>query len=254
MQTQRFDALDALRGFAMVWMTAFHFCFDLNHFGYLQQNFLTDPFWTTQRTLILSLFLFTAGMAQAIAVHQGQSWSRFWRRWSMVAASALLVSGGSYLMYPQTFIYFGVLHGIAVMLVVARLTAGWGTWLWALGLISIAMKYVAESGLLTGTSADFFNAPPLNWLGLVTRKPLTEDYVPLVPWLGVMWWGLASGNWVMQHRSHWLTLKRSLADKNRLPFQLLKPLEWLGRYSLSYYLLHQPAMIGVLIAFGYLRH
>jgi uncharacterized membrane protein len=40
------------------------------------------------------------------------------------------VSAGSYLVFPKSFIYFGVLHGIAVMLIVVRLTAGWGRWLW----------------------------------------------------------------------------------------------------------------------------
>jgi uncharacterized membrane protein len=35
----RADRLDALRGAAIVWMVGFHFCFDLNHFGWLQQDF-----------------------------------------------------------------------------------------------------------------------------------------------------------------------------------------------------------------------
>ena len=30
----RFARLDALRGIAIVWMAVFHFCFDLNHFGF----------------------------------------------------------------------------------------------------------------------------------------------------------------------------------------------------------------------------
>jgi uncharacterized membrane protein len=136
----RFDAVDALRGFAMVWMTAFHFCFDLNQFRYIQQNFYKDPVWTWQRTFILSLFLFCAGMGQAIAVAQGQTWLHFWRRWRLVAVCALLVTAGSWLMYPKSFIYFGVLHGMAVMLIIARLTARWGRWLWWLGAAFIAIK------------------------------------------------------------------------------------------------------------------
>ena len=72
--TRRYDAVDALRGLAVVWMTVFHFGFDLSHFGLWSQNFRLDPFWTTQRTVIVSLFLFCAGLEQAIAWHQGQSW------------------------------------------------------------------------------------------------------------------------------------------------------------------------------------
>jgi len=37
------------------------------------------------------------------------------------------------------------------------------------------------------------NAPALNWLGWISQKPITEDYAPLFPWLGVMWWGAAAG-------------------------------------------------------------
>jgi len=86
----RFDRLDALRGVAIVWMALFHLCFDLNHFGFWtpKQAFTADPFWTTQRTAIVSLFLFCAGMGQAIALEQGQSWARFWRRWAQIAACA----------------------------------------------------------------------------------------------------------------------------------------------------------------------
>ena len=55
--TKRLDGIDALRGAAIVWMTLFHFCFDLNHAGFIRQDFYSDPFWTWQRSAIVSLFL-----------------------------------------------------------------------------------------------------------------------------------------------------------------------------------------------------
>ncbi|MEO5658598.1 MAG: heparan-alpha-glucosaminide N-acetyltransferase [Polaromonas sp.] len=244
MSLRRFDSLDALRGLAIVWMTAYHLCFDLNHFGYLQQDFYTDPFWTWQRTAIVSLFLFTAGVSQAVAVFQGQSWPRFWRRWALVAGSALLVSAGSYAMYPKSFIYFGVLHGMAVMLLVVRLTAGWGRWLWLLGGAAIAIKVIAASAHSIWPELDFLNQNVFNWLGLISRKPITEDYVPIIPWLGVMWWGMASGSWTLRHRPHWLALQTGPASR---------AMAWLGRWSLSYYLLHQPVLMGLLMAVSALK-
>lgn len=233
--------MDALRGVAMVWMTVFHFCFDLSHFGFWPQDFRADPFWTLQRTCIVSLFLFCAGWGQAIALHQGQGWERFGRRWAQIAGCALLVTLGSAMMFPRSFIHFGVLHGMAVMLVVARCTAGWGRWLWLAGLVALALPPLARD-LLSGTwveAAPWFNGRMLNWLGLVSRKPFTEDYVPVLPWLGVMWWGLASGQWVLSRRVHWMQW--------RLP-AAARPLAALGRWSLSYYMLHQPVMIGLLMA------
>ena len=246
LSSSRFEVVDAVRGLAMVWMTVFHFCFDLNHFGYWKQDFYRDPFWTWQRTLIMSLFLFSAGVGQAVAVAQGQSWTRFWRRWVQVAGCALLVTLGSWLMYPQSFIYFGVLHGIALMLIIARLTAHWGAWLWLLGAVAIAIKFIAVYALDSGASVQFvdaLNGPMLNWLGLITRKPITEDYVPLLPWLGVMWWGVAAGSWLSGQGAGCLSLKLPVA---------FKPLARIGRWSLSYYVLHQPVMIGALMAIGWL--
>ena len=246
MKFQRLDSVDALRGLAMVWMTAFHFSFDLNYFGYIQQNFHGDPVWTVQRTVIVSVFLFCAGLGQSIAVAQGQSWPRFWRRWGQVGACALLVTLGSWWMFPQTFIYFGVLHGMALMLIVARFTASWGRWLWWLGGLAIASKFIAAAALNAWAGGQFsiyFNAPMLNWIGWITHLPVTEDYVPVFPWLGVMWWGVAAGSGLMRARPDWLC---------RAGAPGFKPLVVLGRWSLSYYMLHQPVMIGLLMALGWL--
>lgn len=242
--SRRFDVIDALRGLAMVWMTVFHFCFDLSHFGWWPQNFRADPFWTVQRTAIVSLFLFCAGLGQAIAVHQGLSWARFFRRWAQVVGGALLVTAGSYLMFPQSFIHFGVLHGMAVMLLIARLTAGWGPWLWPAGLVALVLPSLAHT-VLSGWAPEWaalFNGRWLNWLGLVTRKPFTEDYVPILPWLGVMWWGMAAGRLLLRAEPAWL--RAPLPGPGRA-------LALLGRWSLSYYLLHQPVMIGLLMAVGW---
>lgn len=235
MSSRRFDAIDALRGFALLWMTLFHFSFDLDQFGFIHEDLHNDTFWTTQRTLILSTFLLCAGAGQAIAVRQGQSWRRFWRRWVQIAACALLVTLGSWLMFPRSFIYFGVLHGMAVMLIVVRLTARWGNWLWPLGLLAVAAPSIAGHGWQGHAWPGFFDAPWMHWLGLVTRKPVTEDYVPVLPWLGVMWWGAAAGQWLFG--------KSALAAW--APGMATKGLAALGRWSLSYYMVHQPVLIAL---------
>ncbi len=231
----RLDAVDAWRGAAMLWMTVYHFSFDLNQARYIQQDFYADPVWTWQRTGILSLFLLCAGAGQSLALHNGQSWQHFGRRWLQIAGCAALVSLGSWLMFPGSFIYFGVLQGMAVMLLIARLTAGWRHWLWPLGLLAIAMKYIAAYALNAGAAGTFLpvlNGRWLNWLGFVNQLPVTEDYVPLVPWMGVMWWGMAGMQW-------WL--KRRVVSAGPAPRG--NPLAFLGRWSLTYYMLHQPVML-----------
>ncbi len=237
--TPRYAAVDMLRGLAMVWMTLFHFSFDLQHFGYLQANFYGDPFWTLQRTAIVSLFVFCAGLGQAIAVQQGQAWARFWKRWCRIAGCALLVSAGSYFMFPGSFIYFGILHGMALMLIVVRLLSAVGWLLWPLGAAALALPWLALQLHAAWPAAELLNGRALNWLGLISRKPITEDYAPLFPWAGVMCWGLACGQCVLSHQAAGLA-RWSAALSEVVP---LRGLGWLGRWSLSYYMLHQPVLI-----------
>ena len=92
---RRHDRLDALRGAAIVWMAAFHFGFDLNHFGFIQQNFYTDPLWTVQRTCIVSAVPVLRRPRPGGRAAPGQGWPRFWRRWAQVAGCAVLVTIGS---------------------------------------------------------------------------------------------------------------------------------------------------------------
>jgi uncharacterized membrane protein len=235
---RRYERLDALRGLAMAWMALFHFAFDLNHFGWLvpRHNFLTDTLWTVQRACIVSLFLFCAGLSMALALHVGQPWRKFWKRWAQIAGCALLVSIGSAWMFPKSWISFGVLHGMAVMLILARLAAPLKRGLWPLGALCIAAPLFIQH--------PFFDTRATQWVGLVTRKPVTEDFVPVLPWLGVMLFGLAAGQWLLRTRPALLAGAVTSA---------LRPLVLLGRWPLSFYMLHQPVLIGLLMAAQALR-
>jgi uncharacterized membrane protein len=95
-----------------------------------------------------------------------------------------------------------------------------------------------------GWIGTFFNDKSLNWLGLINAKPITEDYVPLVPWMGVMWWGVAATQW-------WLR-RRVPVTVPAIPLSL-RALAWLGTWSLSYYMLHQPMLLACLAFVQYLR-
>jgi hypothetical protein len=85
---------------------------------------------------------------------------QFWRRWAQVAGCAVLVSLGSAFMFPRSWIHFGVLHGIAVMLILARCwrrclrgpVAGWG-------------PARLGAGLAAMSSARVLQQPWLNWTG-----------------------------------------------------------------------------------------
>jgi uncharacterized membrane protein len=170
----RREALDVARGIAIVAMVIYHFCFDLSFNGWLVADFGEDWRWRGFRTVILGSFLFIAGVSLGLATARGQSGNRFWRRIAIVAVAALLVSAGSYLMFPDSFIWFGVLHAIALMSVLARALLPLGGWLVALGIAIIVAGVTLTSPV--------FDHRLLQWIGMMTFKPRTEDYVPLFPW------------------------------------------------------------------------
>ncbi len=244
-RTVRQPWLDSLRGIAVLWMTAYHFAFDLNHFGWIHQDFYRAPVWTIQRTCILSLFLLCAGLGQSLAVAQGQSWRQFWTRWVQIAGCALLVSVGSRFMFPNSWIYFGVLHGMAVMLLVCRLTAPWGRGLWLAGAVTLGVWLWVPTLHASWPPMSVFDAKSLSWLGLASVKPVTEDYVPVLPWMAVMWWGMALGQWGAARSA----LERLTAAAG----PALQLLARLGRWSLTWYMLHQPVLMGALMLLAALK-
>lgn len=225
----RLDLPDALRGLAVLLMLVFHSAYDLNHFDILQLDLLHSDFWPAFQKVIVTLFVGVAGVSLALANRNGLKWDRFWRREGLLLASAGLVSAGSYWLFPASWIFFGVLHfmALASVLAVPFLRLGWLNLLLG-GLALMLPWWVAE---------PFFNAAGLQWLGLGTEVSNTKDYTPLFPWFGVMllgiYWGSIFGHcrFCLQPLPRWWWVRGLL---------------WLGRHSLVVYLLHQPVLMALL--------
>jgi uncharacterized membrane protein len=225
----RLTAVDALRGAAVCAMIAYHFCFDLNWFGVLHADFNRDALWLSLRAIIVSSFMLLVGMSLVLARQAGISTTRYWRRIALIVACALLVTAGSYAAFPKTFIAFGILHCIAAVSLLA----------WPLTRHSFVALIAGMAIVAIGLQVrlPLFDTPWLNWIGLMTHKPATEDYVPIFPWLGVVLIGIWAGAW--------------LSGKG---FQPLQPvarfapawLTWLGRHSLLVYMVHQPVLLGIM--------
>ncbi len=214
-------------------MVVYHFSFDLNYFGVIHSDFNHDRFWLAFRDVIVTSFMILVGVSLAL-VQRGASTplylsAHFWRRIAVVVVCALLVSGASYVIFPATFISFGILHCIAVVSLLACPLAAYPRVAMLLGIVLVIIGNTLQLPL--------FDAPWLNWLGLMTHKPATEDYVPVLPWLGVVCIGIGVGTWLVAQ------LQTSAAPgRDRTP----QWLAWLGRHSLLVYMLHQPVLMGIL--------
>ena len=224
----RIPGIDALRGTAVCLMIVYHFAFDLRAYGITSSDFANDPFWLSFRALIVTSFMGLVGVSLVLAEHAGATPAHFWRRIAVIAACAMLVTLANWIAFPQTFIYFGILHAITVASVLVSP-------LMRRPLAALLMgAAVVAAGI--AWSNPWFDPRPRSWIGFVATKPATEDFVPLAPWAGVAAIGIAVGHRLVRHGF------RALAPLERAP----RWLRWLGRHSLLVYMAHQPILLGAL--------
>ena len=239
----RWLTLDILRGCAVILMIVYHFSFDLNYFGMIHQSFNYSVFWLDFRALIVTWFLVLVGISLQLATRTSSR--HYWLRLSRLVAAGLAVSAGSYLMFPQSYIFFGILHFIAAASLIGRLF----------------LRFYRVNLLLGGAMLVFgiiysnpvFDKPWLQWIGLMTYKPVTEDYVPLFPWLGVVFIGLFLGKFMLLKARKVVSVTES--EKHAPPvYGLLRVPAWMGQHALAIYLLHQPLLLGLFYLYERLRH
>lgn len=208
-------------------MATYHFSWDLEFFGYLAPGTSTQGFLRIYARLIASSFLFLAGFSLVLAHYPKIRFAPFLRRLGVIVAAAAVISVATYWFTPDSWIFFGILHAIAVSSMIGLAFVRVPPLL-TLGVAAIAIVLPA---LLRSPS---FDAPWFWFLGLSETMPRSNDYVPLLPWIGALLAGIAVARFMVD--------RQKLGVLDRLPAGP-RWLRWGGRHSLTVYLLHQPILI-----------
>jgi uncharacterized membrane protein len=232
--------IDYLRGIAIILMFIYHFFFDLNYYQFIQTDFYNNPWWIHFRTVIVSLFLWLVGISLFLSAQNGINCKRYFKRLLLLSIAAILVSLSSYVTFPNSYIFFGILHFIIVASLVGLLF----THFYRLNLIlGIAIIVIG-----TNYSNSIFNHDALQWFGLMPNKPATEDYAPFMPWFGVVLIGMFSAH-LFFVQQHFKKLSNHILSWTSPHTSQQKLICGMGRYSLLLYLLHQPVFMGILFVF-----
>jgi uncharacterized membrane protein len=230
----RIAAVDIARTLALAGMVVFHFSRDLEMFGLLPPGATLFGGWALFARLVAGSFLFLAGVSLWLAHGRRLRWGSFLRRLCVIAAAAALVTAATWAAMPQAFIFYGILHSIAVASVAGlaflRLPAALTL---AVAAAVFALPWLWQS--------PAFNAPWLVWTGLGTEVPRTLDFEPLFPWLAPFLAGLA-----LARLADRAGLRARLAALPANATRAARALAWPGRHSLAIYLIHQPVLIGLL--------
>ncbi len=226
----RLPGLDVLRGLAVVAMVIYHFAWDLRFFGLIATDIVQHPFWAGFARAIAGAFLLLSGVSLVLLTRDGFDQGRFLKRLGIVGGAALLITVATFFAMPQAYIFFGILHCIALSSILALpflrlpilITAVVAGGVFALPLV---FRHAA------------FDAPLLQWVGLGPTFPMTNDYVPLFPWFAPVLAGVVLGRLMLGSPPEWL---------KRAPQGAMTWTARAGRLSLPIYLLHQPVLMALI--------
>lgn len=228
----RIAAIDAARAVALAAMAIYHFTWDLEFFGYVQAGTAATGGWKIFARCIAGSFLLLAGIGLVLGHGAGMRWNAYLKRLGRVAVAAGLITLVTWFAMPDSFIFFGILHQIAFAGIIglAVLRLPWGaTALVAAAFIVLPLVYRDPA----------FAMPWLRWTGLAPFPPLSNDYVPVFPWTGIVLSGMALAQ--LGRARGWFEALRQSPLNARIPAWLA----WPGRHSLMVYLLHQPVLIAL---------
>ena len=231
--------LDITRGICVLAMVAYHFCWDLGYFGFIDLRLMTQGYGLFIAQLIGLSFITIAGISSRILSLSDSFKQKFLKRFFKLVFISAIISTATFMLNRNSFIFFGILHFLSVC-----------------SLISLILIYFKSSFHLfliflcaaaISISKITFNLPfMLSWLGFNEEIPITNDFYPIFPWITFYFFGFWSGKIIYE--------KISQKDYGfSIPINgtniLFKFFEYMGRKALTIYILHQPILFSLFFIF-----
>lgn len=229
----RFWEIDYCRGIAVFMMLLFHTAFDLAYFGIFPIEVRSGP-WKILAVCTASLFLLLVGIsltlsgARAMGTLDRKGFIlKYVRRGAWIMALGFLITIVTLIVVPGGPILFGILHLIGFSIVLAPLYLRYR---WA-NLCAGALLILAGWSIMGLTGPSW-----LIWLGIHPAGFASLDYTPVLPWFGVVLFGVFLG-----HSLYPGGERRFRVPAGGGPGQKLVTLA--GRHSLAIYFAHQPIIL-----------
>lgn len=246
-KTTRLHALDALRGLCLISMMAYHGLWNLVYlFGVDMSWYRELPGYIWQQSICWTFILLSGFCWQMGRKHL--------KRGLMVFGGGVLVSLATHIFMPASRITFGILTctGSCVLLMIPldkilrKIPAGLGA---AVSFLLFCLLKNVSSGQLGFEKLVICDLPDglyrdllTTYLGFPMPGFFSADYFPILPWSLLFVCGYFL--YTLLHRRG---LDRKLFARGEFPV-----LNFLGRHSLTVYLLHQPVIYGLCLAWDWM--
>ncbi|MGB3553181.1 MAG: heparan-alpha-glucosaminide N-acetyltransferase [Jannaschia sp.] len=237
--SSRIQAVDVARGVAIAGVVVFHLVWNLAFLGLTSPGLASHPFWLAFGLGLAGTFMLLVGVSLVLAARRGLDGRLFGRRLAILALAALAITVVTRLAFPDAFVYFGILHAIAVASLLGVPLLRLPTW----GVVLVGLTMIVLGNVL---SFPAFDTRWLAWIGFAAAPAPSNDFVPVFPWIGLTALGIALAR---------IGLARGWT--NALPAfdsPIGRVLAVLGRWSLPIYLLHQPLLLAILVPLSWVAN
>lgn len=219
-------------------MVAYHLLFDLEFLFGLPLRVTKSPLLLLART-VATLFILLLGVSAVIKFERIRSGGikrvlySFGKKALSISVYAMLITLVTYLIFPDSFIVFGILHFVALslFLIIPFLYLRSISWVFLWSLIFLGSKYFLQN---IKTTTNLFLP-----FGVTSYTFYSFDYFPLFPWFGIALIGtIIARTYFIPQRIYLQSLK--------VPNKIVSLVSLSGRHSLTIYLTHQPILFAVL--------
>lgn len=234
----RLAEVDVARAMALLMMIVYHLLFSIRYLGIAEIEVVTG-FWRWFAYATAALFVLIAGLSLTLSESAQRRRGatprevvvRIARRGVELIGWGLVITVVTRVALDQGMILFGILHLIGLGTLFAIPFLRHPTIASVVGLVCIGLGPVVST--IPGPIW-------LAWLGFHPVDFVSLDYVPVLPWFGVLLIGVTLGRLLYPEgeRRSWIGSVPSWTG----------PISWIGRHTLAVYLLHEPVILAVLIA------
>ena len=152
------------------------------------------------------------------------------KRVFVIMAAAAAITAVTYVVFPQTFIYFGILHAIAAASFIGR------------PFVTIRLRICAATIVLMFAAPFVFDMASfdtrwLAWTGLAANPAASNDFVPVLPSAAFTLLGIVATRLLLKCDPTIHQYMRSI--------RVAPTLMWAGTNSLAIYLIHQPILLAI---------
>ena len=231
--------LDITRGICVLAMVAYHFCWDLGYFGFIDLQLITQGFGLLIAQLIGLSFITIAGISSLLLCQSDSFKQKYLKRFFKLVFFSAVISTATFILNRNSFIFFGILHFLSVC-----------------SLTSLILIYIKSSfnllliflcAAIVSISGVTFNLPfMLSWLGFNKEIPTTNDFYPLFPWITFYFFGFWLGKIIYKKLSQENDCFSKPINEINILFKFF---EYMGQKALVIYILHQPILFSLFFVF-----